>query len=55
MRKSNTELKERITITIDKDLLEWLDKKISRKVFANRSHGIEYLIKRALEKEHEKK
>jgi metal-responsive CopG/Arc/MetJ family transcriptional regulator len=54
MRKSNTETKERITITIDKDLLEWLDNKISRKIFANRSHGIEYLIKRAAEEKHEK-
>lgn len=38
-------MKQRITITIDKELLEWLDKKIEDKVFANRSHGIEYLIK----------
>ncbi|HIH39098.1 hypothetical protein J4460_04905 [Candidatus Woesearchaeota archaeon] len=36
--------KERITITIDTDLLSWLDDKIEEKVFANRSHGIEYLI-----------
>lgn len=55
MRKSNTnELKERITITIDKELLAWLDKKTSAKIFANRSHGIEYLIKRAMEKENER-
>ena len=39
-------MKQRITITIDKDLLKWLDKKIKEKTFANRSHGIEYLIKR---------
>lgn len=35
--------KERITITIDKELLDWLDKKISKKIFANRSHGLEYV------------
>ena len=46
--------KERITITIDKELLNWLDKKTSEKIFANRSHGIEYLIKRAIEGKHEK-
>ena len=40
-------MKQRITITIDKDLLKWLDKKIKDKTFANRSHGIEYLIKKA--------
>jgi len=53
MRNRNT--KERITITVDKELLDWLDKKTSKKIFANRSHGIEYLIKRTMEKEHEKK
>ena len=41
--------KERITITIDKELLNWIDRKIKEKIFANRSHGFEYLIKRAEE------
>ena len=36
-------MKERITITIDKDLLEWVDKKIEGKIFANRSHALEVL------------
>jgi metal-responsive CopG/Arc/MetJ family transcriptional regulator len=40
-------MKQRISITIDKELLEWLDKKIEDKVFASRSHGIQYLIKKA--------
>jgi metal-responsive CopG/Arc/MetJ family transcriptional regulator len=44
-------LKERITITIDKNLLNWIDKKIEEKVFANRSHGFEYLIKRKMDEE----
>ncbi len=38
-------MKERITVTIDKELLDWLDKKIKLKIFANRSHGLEFLIK----------
>ena len=37
--------KERITITIDKSLLKWLDTKIDEKVFANRSHGLECLAR----------
>ena len=37
-------MKERITITLDKELLDWLDKKIEERVFANRSHGFEFLI-----------
>ena len=44
-------MKERITVTIDKELLKWLDKKTAEKIFANRSHGLEYLIKRAKEEE----
>ena len=44
-------MKERITITIDKELLDWLDKKIKDRIFANRSHGFEYLIKRKMEDE----
>lgn len=37
-------MKERITITIDKELLKWIDKKIQEKIFANRSHALEFLI-----------
>ena len=44
-------MKERITITLDKKLLKWLDKKIDKRVFANRSHGFEYLIAREMEEE----
>ncbi|MFH1316518.1 MAG: ribbon-helix-helix domain-containing protein [Candidatus Woesearchaeota archaeon] len=42
-------MKERITVTLDKELLNWLDKRISEKVFANRSHGFEFLIRRKIE------
>ena len=48
-------MKERITITIDKELLNWLDAKIGVKVFANRSHGFEFLIKNKLDEENERK
>ncbi|MBI3026942.1 hypothetical protein HYY70_02420 [Candidatus Woesearchaeota archaeon] len=44
-------MKERITITIDKELLSWLDFKVLSKVFANRSHGLEFLIKHNMNKE----
>ncbi len=40
-------MKERITITIEKEFLEWIYKKSDLKVFANRSHGFEFLIKSA--------
>tara|TARA_Y100000310_G_C20555230_1_gene750159 strand:- start:882 stop:1019 length:138 start_codon:yes stop_codon:yes gene_type:complete len=44
-------MKDRITITIDKKLLNWLDEKIENKIFANRSHGFEYLISKEMKNE----
>jgi len=46
-------MKSRITVTIDKELLDWIDSKIKEKLFANRSHGLEFLIKRKMEEENE--
>ncbi len=46
MQQSGIEIgKERITITIDKELLEWVDAKVKDKTFANRSHALEYLMR----------
>jgi len=47
-------MKERITITLDEDLLKWLDHKIKQKVFANRSHGFEFLLMQKILQENEK-
>jgi len=47
--------KQRITITIDKELLDWLDSEIDKKEFANRSHALEFLMKRRKELEDEAK
>ena len=43
-------MKERITITLDKELLDWLDKKIEMKIFASRSHGFTYIIAKRIKK-----
>jgi len=48
-------MKERITITIDKELLNWIDKKIKTKIFANRSHAVEFLINQEKLKSNTKK
>ena len=42
------ETKERITITVDKNLLKWLDEKIDSRLFANRSHGLEFLARKKI-------
>ncbi len=47
-------MKESITVTIDKELLEWIDKRIKDKTFANRSHGFEFLIKKKMIEEGKK-
>lgn len=44
-------MKERITVTIDKELLKWIDAKVKDKTFANRSHGLEFLIKKKIDAE----
>lgn len=36
-------MKQRITVTLDKEILDWIDKRIQEKVFANRSHAFEFL------------
>lgn len=46
-------MKERVTVSIERELLEWLDQKTELKVFANRSHGFEFLIKHAAIQEDE--
>ena len=46
-------MKERITVTLDKELLNWIDSNIKEKIFANRSHALEYLI--AIKMKNEKK
>jgi metal-responsive CopG/Arc/MetJ family transcriptional regulator len=44
-------MKERISITIDKDLLDWVDRKIAGKLFANRSHALEFLAMQMMDEE----
>lgn len=44
-------MKERITITLDKEVIDWVDDKIKSRFFANRSHGFEFLIQRRIDYE----
>lgn len=42
--------KVKLSITIDNELVKWIDSMIKQKRFANRSHGIEYAVARLEEK-----
>jgi metal-responsive CopG/Arc/MetJ family transcriptional regulator len=51
MEKTIEMVRERVSITLPKELLEWIDKKIQERIYANRSHAIEVLILEAMKKE----
>jgi Arc/MetJ-type ribon-helix-helix transcriptional regulator len=34
----------RVSITLPKECLEWMDQKIGSRIYANRSHAIEVII-----------
>jgi len=42
--------KVKLSITIDEDLIKWLDSQIKKKRFANRSHGFEYAVSQMKDK-----
>lgn len=37
-------MKEKISASVDKQLLRWIDSQVRKKKFANRSHGLEVAI-----------
>lgn len=49
--RETRETKERISVSLDPDLLRWLDTKVEERIFANRSHGMEFLLKQQLDRE----
>lgn len=46
--------KTRISVLIDDEYLQWIDRKIADKVFASRSHAVVYAIKRLIDDERQK-
>lgn len=48
LSKNIINAKERITLTIDKKLLRWIDTRVAEKKFSNRSHALEYLASHVL-------
>lgn len=44
-------VKVRVSVTMAKEFLDWVDERIEERVFANRSHAFEYAIKRLMTEE----
>ena len=53
---ANNEIMPRLkkTVTLPKDVIEWLEKQIEERRFSNISHGIEYALYQLMKKEREK-
>lgn len=43
-------VRERVSLTLPKECVEWVDKKVESRIYANRSHAIEVLILEAMKK-----
>jgi len=51
MEKTIEMVRERVSITLPKEIVEWIDKKIQSRIYANRSHAIEVIILEAIKRE----
>jgi Arc/MetJ-type ribon-helix-helix transcriptional regulator len=40
-----------ISVTLPKECVDWLDRKVESRIYANRSHALEVLILEAMKKE----
>lgn len=43
--------REKITVTLPRECISWLDKKVEDRTYANRSHALEVLILKAMKSE----
>ena len=42
-------MKVKTSVAIDSEMLKWIDSQIEKKVFANRSHAVEYALQKLKE------
>lgn len=52
--KNNETMRVKKTVTLPKDVVDWLEKQIEERRFSNVSHGIEYAVYQLMKKEKEK-
>jgi metal-responsive CopG/Arc/MetJ family transcriptional regulator len=51
MKRGNEELPRiRVSITLPKDIIEWIDHKVEERTYHNRSHAIEVLVRNEMRK-----
>ncbi len=43
--------KKRLTITVDPEIMAWVERRVKNKIFASISHGFEYAIHHLIEEE----
>lgn len=43
--------KNPVSVALERNQLDWIDKKIEKRVFANRSHAIQYAIQKLMDEE----
>jgi len=44
-------VRAKISVTIDEELVKWVDEQIRRRRFRNRSHALEWALARVIEEE----
>ena len=42
-------MKIKTSVALNKEILEWIDRQVEKRVFANRSHAIEYALQKLKE------
>ncbi len=42
--------RERVSLTLPKDCLEWVDEKVKSRIYSNRSHAVEVLVLEAMKR-----
>jgi metal-responsive CopG/Arc/MetJ family transcriptional regulator len=48
-------VRERVSITLPKECIAWLDRKVETRTYANRSHALEVLILEAMKNQKKEK
>lgn len=43
--------RERVSLTLPQECVEWIDKKVESRIYSNRSHAFEVIILEAMKRE----